>query len=351
MARRERPWYWRVRRAWYVNLNGKRHRLAADKAEAFAAWHRLAGESDGTESDTDPAIVAPESVTSPGAALTVDALVTRYLAAHAGWAGQHTRQGAVSHLGTLTAAFGKKSVAAVEANDFLTVAKRRRWAPASASAIKRRWAAMCNWAIEQRLIESNPLRGMRVAGGRRRTRRLILPTTEQVQQLLTVADSPLCDVLEALLDTGCRPSEVFRVTAADLEGDRWRFQAGKNGKPRTVYLTERVRSRCEQLAAIHPTGPLYRMADGSEWPRFTSIPQKEFTKLRQKCGLPVGITLYSFRHLFCTDALSRGVPDSVVAELAGNTPAVLQAHYAHLRDRGDGLRAALWRLRGEAHPS
>ena len=144
-------------------------------------------------------------------------------------------------------------------------------------------------------------------------RRLILPTAEQVQQLLTQADPAMRDVLEALLDTGCRPSEVFRVTAGDLDGDRWCFQAGKTGKPRTVYLTERVRRRCEQLASIYPTGCLYRMADGGEWPRFNSIPQKEFTKLRERCKLPLGSTLYSFRHLFCTDALSRGVPDSVVA--------------------------------------
>lgn len=345
MARPERPWYWRERRAWYVNLNGRRVKLAADKGEAFAEWHRLAADSAGTEFDTGRVPADNDPGPSRNASPTVASLTARYLAAQAVWAGHHARQSAASLLGLLGAGFGGKCVSDVTADDFTSLARRRGWAASTAMTAKRRWAAMCNWAIQQQLIDTNPLRGLRLKSPRR-SRPLVLPTPDQVATLLARATPAMRDLLEALIDTGCRPSEVFRVTAADLDGDRWRLPTGKNGKPRTVYLTERVRQRCEQLAAAHPTGPLYRMADGHEWPLDAPNAQGLFRRLRLRCGLPPGITLYSFRHLFCTDALSRGVPDSVVAELAGNTPAVLQAHYAHLRDRGDGLRAALKRLRG-----
>ena len=90
----------------------------------------------------------------------------------------------------------------------------------------------------------------------------MLPTAEQVQQLLDAAPRPLADVLIAMRDCGCRSIEVLRVTAANLRGDRWQFASGKNGEPRVVYLTERVRARCRELAAIYPTGPLYRREGG-----------------------------------------------------------------------------------------
>lgn len=327
-------------------MRGRRHRLDQDKDAAFEAWHRLAsGDSGGTEFGTAGGSEGGDGPTRGGGGLTVGDLIGRYLEAHAGWAGAHTRVCVASQLGLLRRSLSERPVDSLRPSDFYAVADARGWAVSSRSAAKRRWAACCNWAIREGLLDANPLKGLRTgAVGSRRG--LVLPSGEQVERLLSGANPELRDVLVAVLDTGCRPSEAFRVTAADVDGDRWRLAAGKNGKPRTVYLTERVRRRCEELAVTNPTGPLYRRARGRPWPLYTCEAQNEFRRLRRRCGLPAGLTLYSFRHLFATEASAKGLPDSVVAELLGNTTAILQRHYVHLSSRADSLRDGLRRVRG-----
>ncbi len=41
MARTPKPWFNAERKAWYVTVNGKRHRLAEDKKEADKAFYAL----------------------------------------------------------------------------------------------------------------------------------------------------------------------------------------------------------------------------------------------------------------------------------------------------------------------
>ncbi len=326
MARTERPWYWRARRGYYVILNGKRHRLGGDRETAFAQWHALAAN----------ATAAP---TQHPRQPSVRDLVDAYLASLPGRVSEHYLRGSTYTLSRFRDRCGDLAAAEFTATAFNSVANERAWGQSMRSYAKRRWAAACNWKGIP-----NPLLGLKT--GRIRRRQLTLPTAEQVQRLLDAAPRDLADVLTAMRDTGCRTVEALRVTAAHLKGDRWQFASGKNGEPRTVYLTDRVRDRCRELAAIHPTGPLYRRAGGREWPQYGSALANRFTRLRRRLALGE-FGVYALRHLFITDALARGVPISVVAELCGNTAAVIERHYARLRDCGDVLREGLRRIRGD----
>jgi site-specific recombinase XerD len=49
---------------------------------------------------------------------------------------------------------------------------------------------------------------------------------------------------------------------------------------------------------------------------------------------------YALRHTYITNALIRGVPVEVLAELVGNTPQVLHRHYAHVAKDTTALKAA-----------
>ena len=59
--------------------------------------------------------------------------------------------------------------------------------------------------------------------------------------------------------------------------------------------------------------------------------------VREKLGYGKECTLESFRHQWITDALERGVPIATVAELAGNSVAVISRHYSKLANRTDHL--------------
>ena len=41
MPRPPRPWYWKAKKAYYVTVNGQRHRLSKDKKEATELFYRM----------------------------------------------------------------------------------------------------------------------------------------------------------------------------------------------------------------------------------------------------------------------------------------------------------------------
>ena len=44
MARSPKPWFWKARNGWFVTIDGVRHFLAREKAEAFTRFHQLMAE-------------------------------------------------------------------------------------------------------------------------------------------------------------------------------------------------------------------------------------------------------------------------------------------------------------------
>ena len=52
------------------------------------------------------------------------------------------------------------------------------------------------------------------------------------------------------------------------------------------------------------------------------------------------VPIYAWRHSWITDALIKGIPVEVVAELVGNSPQIIYENYAHVFKRHDALREA-----------
>ena len=137
------------------------------------------------------------------------------------------------------------------------------------------------------------------------------------------------------------------MTAADYKPEvgAWVLNEHKNrgkGKSRIIYLTTRLVSLTEQLAAKWPEGPLFRNRSGKPWRRNTVV--SAFLRLRKKLGLNK-VTAYSLRHKFATEYLLAGGSMAYVAQLQGNSVAVCERHYVHLREHGAELRAKLLAFR------
>src|SRR5262245_50291381 len=75
-----------------------------------------------------------------------------------------------------------------------------------------------NWAVEQEMTTRNPVARLKKPGARSRGGDQLL-TEEGHSKLLAEAHPCLCDFLVALNDTGARPGEIARVTAADFNAD------------------------------------------------------------------------------------------------------------------------------------
>ncbi|MFO0849857.1 MAG: site-specific integrase [Gemmataceae bacterium] len=206
-------------------------------------------------------------------------------------------------------------------------------------AVKRAFA----WAEQEGLIAAHPLRTLKAGRAKRRTR--VLSPAEIGEIMAAIRDQPFRDFVRAMLETGCRPSEVARVTAAEvnLAAGVWAFAehktVKKTHKPRVVYLTPAMVVLSRTLIAKHPDGPLFRGPRGAAFTR--QAIRCRFRRLRAKLPHLKPFVCYNLRHTFATRALVNGVGVAQVAELLGHTSTEMVSQtYGHLAGQVAHMREA-----------
>jgi len=200
-----------------------------------------------------------------------------------------------------------------------------------------------NWGVEEEHIARNPIAHVRKP--RPLTRDRTLTNEERTLILSSIRDNAFREFVKALTLTGCRPGEVARVTATDVDLERglWILKnhktAKKTGKPRLIYLCPDALGLTRSLMAEHSDGPLFLNSRRKPWTR--NAVRIRFRNLRQRHPELHGIVAYTYRSSFATDALEGGVPDATVAALLGHTnTATLHKHYARLSGRLAHLKDA-----------
>lgn len=226
----------------------------------------------------------------------------------------------------------------------------------------RRCAVTCvkrvyNWAEAEGVLPANPLRKVAKPPCARRER--VLTPEERQQILAAIRDQEFRDFVFALQETGCRPGEVRKVTAAEVNLGHgvWVIEhhktRKKTGLQRVVYLTPGMVELSTRLIAKHPEGPIFRGPRGGR-PFSRNGVRCRFRRLREKLPHLKGVISYTYRHSYITDALERGVPAATVAELAGHKDLqMIAAHYAHLSQKRRHLADAARKAAGyvEAPPA
>lgn len=203
-----------------------------------------------------------------------------------------------------------------------------------------------NWCEEEGLIPTNPMKKVRKPPAVRRER--ILAPSERIEIVTAIRDKEFRDFVFALQETGCRPGEVARVTAAnvDLDNGVWIFNQHKTkkktGKPRIIYLTPGMVELTKKLMLEFPDGPLFRGPKrAGRKPYSKNAIRCRFRRLRKKLPHLKGVIAYTYRHSYITDALERGVPVASIAELAGHKDLrMIQEHYGHLSEKRMHLQDA-----------
>lgn len=329
------PWYRTSRRAWYVESDGKQVCLAkgdkADtRAEAMQAFHRLMADEPqpgGRAADLTAAVVCDRFLTAAERRFAADTFVwyKRYLQSFVAF-----RRTGLVPVSRLTE---DHATAWLDAQPGWGRSSRR----AAVTCVKQAFA----WAERKGHTRADPLRHLSKPGAvaRRRT----LTPAERALVAGAVRDQGFRDFVFALEETGCRPSEAARVTAADadLASGVWTLAVHKTakatGRPRVVYLTPAMVELTRRLAAARPDGPLFRGRGGRPFTR--NAVRTRFRRLRAKFPQLAGVTAYAYRHTFATDALENGVGVAQVAELLGHTGTeMVMRHYSKLSQRVQHLR-------------
>lgn len=189
--------------------------------------------------------------------------------------------------------------------------------------------ACFNWGVKTGRISKHPFAQLKATF--KRSKRTVVPDAT-LHKILANADASLSVFVEALRGTGCRPSEIARVTAADVHGPTWvltEHKTEETGAPRVVWLSQSMQELTKRLVAENPTGPIFRNSRGKPWTKNAIVIR--FRTLRKELGLPKGVIAYATgRHSYITTALTNGVPTAVVAHLTGTSEKVIRRHYAHL---------------------
>jgi len=345
-VRQSKPWFRAAPSAWYVELRGKQVRLGEHPDGAPApkktkgSWNPPASI---LEAFYKLMAADPASLPDPDRVLT--AQVCDLFLGHAERHNQRPTYLWYRHfLQGFTDLYGR-----LPARD-LKPLHVTRWLDAhpdwdggrrnAVTAVKRAF----NWADEQGVLSPSPLRNVQKPPARRRTR--ILTAIEWEEILAAVPDRNFRDYLSALYQTGCRPSEVARVTAAnvDLALGVWVFDKHKSaaatGKPRVIYLAPGMVEMSRRLVAERPDGPLFPSRKLGR-PFSKNAVRCRFRRLRAKLPHLKHFVCYNLRHTYATDALARGVSAAQVAELLGHTSIrMVEQHYGHLGQKVDQMRDA-----------
>jgi integrase len=324
MGRTAKPWLWKARDAYYVTVQGKRIRLVEGKAGIKEAYRRFL-------------TLNPEETKSITARVTGKEVCELFVVFARTNLKPKTHEGYKRFLLPFAAHVGN-----IDGNEVQPkhVTRFLEQCPAwgkttrynAITAIKRAW----NWADNEGHLTLNLLAKMKKP---RPARREEIPDDREIARFLATAKPDFRLFLDFLYATGCRPGEatIIERRHVDLANREVRFRigedktSGKTGKPRVIHLSEDATAILAKLLAAGPSGALFRNSRGNPWNEHSIA--CAVRKIRERAGLDGRTVAYALRHHWITDALARGVPLATVAEMSGNSPAIVAKVYAHLSDK------------------
>jgi integrase len=202
--------------------------------------------------------------------------------------------------------------------------------------MRKRMIGNClDWAIEQKLIETNPFRTIKSkkAAKRNKTRPLSLEQVRQILEGFKVNHPEYHKFSTFLFLTGCRISE-----AIGLQWKRVAFEAGtvtiadtlasvnyqkatvrqqtKTGSITVLAMSEGLRKLLESLPQGKPDDLVFHYEDGE--PISLRKYYYRWVRLLKRLEIP-HVKSYVSRHTFTSHALATGLDSSKVAQFLGHT--------------------------------
>jgi len=395
LPRRHPQPFWReFTRCWYVQIGKKQIRLSPDRDEAFRIYYELMSRGQEDQPSSSAVALAP-----------IPTLVVEVLDAFLDWCGRNKAARTYEHYRENIQRFATRVPPA------LTVAELKPFHVTRAMADFPDWGnntkhdfigslkRALNWAVDEELIERNPLARMKKPA--REAREMTVTPEEYARVIETVEEPRFRDLIEMAWETGSRVQELRKLEArfVDLNSGRIVLPPSKaKGKKyhRVIYLTDRAREVVALLCKEVPAGPLLRNSEGNAWtkdavncafcrlqlalgrramrelgieakipPRFrkgcvaperlaearsrhaTKVreAQKENTRLAREHG--VKYHLGAFRKGYATEALKNGVDTVTVAHLLGHADASMVSRvYAKVQQDPRFMAEAARRAKG-----
>ncbi|GGS54335.1 site-specific integrase [Streptomyces pseudogriseolus] len=185
------------------------------------------------------------------------------------------------------------------------------------------------------LFEDHPLAGVKPP--QYDPKRAVIPSPEQLQQIRVAGDDRFRLITDLMSGCGMRNGEaaavnlrnivaddVYRITEQvnQTTGHYARLKHRKTGEYRDVPLPARVKDTIEWYADKHGTvdGYLLRHPQNPSlpFPHYHLNNQWRRIKMAGDADIPEGMVIYSLRHFFASNCLTRNIPITDVAEWMGH---------------------------------
>lgn len=204
-------------------------------------------------------------------------------------------------------------------------------ARSSINRIRTTLVAALNHAVARRKVspdvafEWNAVKPLKDAGQRRG----LYLEREQRRALLEAAEGPVRDLIECVALTGCRPGDPSLCLRSDYDGRTASVRFRSKDHDRKIPLSPAATALFDRLAKGKlPKAHLFTQDGKKVW---TPTEWSELVRdAAARAGLPAGVTLYTLRHCWITDAIVGGMDLLTVAKLAGTSLAMIEKHYGHL---------------------
>lgn len=166
-----------------------------------------------------------------------------------------------------------------------------------------------------------------------------LPTDEEVDQLIRRAKyEGFQPILKTIHLTGARPGEMCNAKVKHFQPNTKTMifyhhknderRTGEKATPRVVALSEAALALVQEgCDSKKPDDPIFNGPMGAAWTRDRL--GKKFREARKALGVRPHIRLYSFRHLYCSEALQNGFSIHQVAAAVGTSPDMIAKTYGH----------------------
>lgn len=357
---RGKPWYRAERDQWFVTLDGKKQPLLDSKdnpvrgkdnrAGAEKAWHEMA-------------VMA--AVPDNGADNEVRTILDLYLQ------DMERRKVTGKTIDTYTGYFKSflvrhpnlliRDLRPAHVHDWWN-ACHPAWGNSTRNLSGAAFKAAFRWAAAPgkggAIIPRNPLERMSLPTMRKRSAEVVVSDDEFARLLKLVKSEAVRDILTVAWETGTRPVNLSRATAANLTEEEAAFiftdsntEPGstvhktfkQTGRPLVVPLTDAARDVVRRLVEQYPEGPLFRTPTGLPWTALRLA--NTVLHYAKQAGLDGRFTAYSCRHTRATALLEAGHTDTDVAAILGNTPGVIHKNYSHVAAKVNRLRDILNRSR------
>ena len=360
-----------------VIIDGVRHKLVKGPKDSV---HR----EEAKRRHRELLAVRDNSPTPGSRELTVAGVIDLYLAHEGKNLGEMTLSNKWDYLQRFSEAHGFRKANDLEATPFHLTSwlhenrqLKSDWTKAHVIAVIQR---PFNWAVRQRLIPTNPFRGVSHRQGEPRR----AMTDEEFEALMVAADPPrklakerypsgrkVCqsdkrrrsgptpgqrfiEFVRFLRLTGARTCEAAKLKWTDLDLENAVIimtkhktsRTQRQPKPRVIPLVPEIVELLISIRARQAPGEfVFYNHRGTRWNRCNLSLRMQ--RARAVAGIPEDAKLYGLRHRFGTLAIVNGVDIKTLAELMGHSSVRMTEHYVALAGRQSHLASAMRRATGQ----